>query len=196
MGEAIAILSSFNIKPCKIWVGEFSRIRQKYLEELICTATMPNDWIVMIDIDEFHEYPNGLRELIYECEESHYDCVMGRFLDRQALAERLIPYNPGRSLWEQYPLTTRFSEEKLKTPSDKIMLKKAYVPFVLGHHHPDLKKIKNVSIYPQQLNVHHFKWRAGVLKKLSERVQLLKRLEYDWWVQSQRAINYFEEMEK
>ena len=42
----------------------------------------PNDWWIISDDDEFHEYSKDLREIIDDCEENGWDLVRGGFVDR------------------------------------------------------------------------------------------------------------------
>jgi len=65
-------------------------------------STCSNEWIVRIDMDEFHEYPNGLSELIEQC--SNYDYVIGVWADRLAVDGKFNKIQKDVSLWKQFPL--------------------------------------------------------------------------------------------
>ena len=42
----------------------------------------PNDWWIVADDDEFHEYSKDLDNIINECDENGWDLVRGGFVDR------------------------------------------------------------------------------------------------------------------
>ena len=39
--------------------------------------------------------------------------------------------------------------------------------------------------------IHHFKWTDDVLHRLNRRVSFYKKIKYDWWIESQKFIDYY-----
>ncbi|HTJ67952.1 MAG TPA: hypothetical protein VL551_10515 [Actinospica sp.] len=132
-------------------------------------ADRPDDWFVLVDLDEFHLYDRPLPELIKLCESGGYSFAKGCYVDRVSI-DGSFPDIDSRSLWEQYPLGGAVTAHLL----DAIPLKVGVAlgrTLVCGGHH--VGGLGNVGLPRRQsyIQVHHFKWTGSVLERTRRRIQ-------------------------
>jgi hypothetical protein len=155
----------------------------------------PHDWFLPIDHDEFHVYPQGLAALIDRCERQGYDYVRGCFVDRVSDNGVLAPLDPIAPIWTQYPLGGMLTWALLGGDPRKIVIAKGHVAFVSCGHHDAWT---GVGCPPDEIliQVHHFKWVGAMLPYLRNRRDLFRRLGNPYWVESDRALSYFDRYER
>lgn len=164
------------------WTSESLMFHQAH-KLLHCTDK--NDWIVIADSDEFHEYPgNDVNSFVKEMTGKGYNFAKGVFLDRIARNGSLVEISDSMHLYEQFPMGCRVHHRlSLGTPK-KVMIFKGNLRINRGHHRLALcwfwqrrnelylspwsscppQQDETISPYPIRLNVHHFKWLKGQLE--------------------------------
>jgi hypothetical protein len=164
------------------WTSESLMFHQAH-KLLFCTDK--NDWIVVADSDEFHEYPRGnLTSFVKELTIKGYNFVNGIFLDRVSRGGSLEKIDESKHLFQQFPMGCRVHRRlSLGTPK-KVMIFRGNLRINRGHHRLALcwfwqrrnqlfltpwsscppQQIEIISPYPKRLNVHHFKWLNGQLE--------------------------------
>ena len=173
--EATNILDKYSNIHKSIWIGEyFSKWTAQKNKDFIKDYVRDNDWVITIDIDEFQDYPMGLRELITICEKRNYHCVIGKLIDRISKDGKLKPIDKNRSLWEQYSINTNLFNKHYFV-NDKVLLRKKYITLHPGHHFP-VPGISDILVYPEMLNVDHFRWRENLRQKLDDRMRIWQKL--------------------
>ena len=109
----------------------------------------PEEWVVIADLDEFHEYlPTDLDGVDY---------VSGRMMDRFSSDGKLKQITD-EDIFQQFPVEKEYSTGCLS----KVVMMKAKNKLIPGHHFLDGTGIAHKSI----VKVHHFKWHAGLLTSL------------------------------
>ncbi len=149
--------------------------RQRNASQAACTRE--DDWVVIADLDEFHEYPLGLAETLRAAEAQGYDCLYGQLVDRLAPDGELIPMREDVSVFEQFPIQCHITHEILKAPDWKIVALKGRI-FPVGTCVPHDVMRDTYAARPYTgfgIISHHFKWHAEVLKKLRRRVDFYQR---------------------
>ena len=147
---------------------------------LYCTTSQ--DWIIVADSDEFHEYPgkdvaNFFRELDF----NGVNVVNGLFLDRVSTDGLLKELVDDVHIFNQFELGCQLHRIfSLGTPK-KVMAFKGSLRINRGHHRLALcwfwnrrnyldltpwktcppKNSVEIKPYPKRLKVHHFKWMRG-----------------------------------
>jgi len=157
------------------------------------------DWALIADLDEFQEYPHPLSEVFQNCEERGDNCIYGTFLDRVSSSGELPSLRADWPVSIQFPVGVPLTREILRAPSTKIVA-------VKGHLKPPMTCIpmartadfSEPRISPIQATIHHYKWHAGVLRKLRERALLYKTMfqagnpAFRNYQESERFLCYFE----
>lgn len=125
-------------------------------------GALPDTWILHTDLDEFHEFPAPLWQIVACAEADGTNAVNGNFMDRVAADGALAAVRVGPpSIWEQFPIQCRLTERVLRAWTKKVMLAKFEVPCGPGHHVASNVRSARVPIgQPDQYIVHHFKWHA------------------------------------
>ena len=129
----------------------------------------PGDFVIYCDIDEFHEYPAPLAEIMRRMAENDIAAVRGQFVDRLARDGRLASIQSTTDLFSQFPIACRVSRDILQAFDEKIMLCRGWVSINSGHH-KSLNASCGPAPVPGNYFVHHFKWTAGLIARLRKRL--------------------------
>ena len=171
------------------WTSEALMFHQAH-KLLFCTTK--EDWIVVADSDEFHEYPGkNIRTFVEEMTNKGYNFANGIFLDRISADGTLLEIDDFMHLFERFPLGCRIHLRLgLGTPK-KVMIFRGELRINRGHHRLALcwfwqrrnqlhlspwstcpqQSADKISPYPKRLNVHHFKWLKGQLEASEYKAQ-------------------------
>jgi hypothetical protein len=151
----------------------------------------PDDWFLIVDVDEFQVYPAPLLEIIEDCDRRGYDHIKGCFLDRVAIDGTLTRLSPELPLWGQYPMGLFLTYPILRADPRKVVAAKGHVDMANNGHHVALSD-RGCPINEYFIPVHHFKWFDGVLEALERRIAFVRRTSAsEHWRESQRFIDYY-----
>ena len=150
------------------------------------------DWIIVADSDEFHEYPGGsVNTFVETMMNQGYNFANGIFLDRIAKSGALLDLKSEEDIFAQFPLgCTLHRRLSLGTPK-KVIIFRGNLRINRGHHRLALcwfwerrnqlhlspwskcpsKDEDFIFPYPKRLNVHHFKWMKGQLEATERKAQ-------------------------
>lgn len=148
----------------------------------------PEDWIIPVDLDEFIQFPLPLEQLVQQLRHSDCTHVAGTFVDRLSPEGRLVADLPGRCLFAQFPWEADVTRGLANACCRKVTLVRGDVPLSGGHH----AVADGSKCLREDCRVHHFKWRAGLVESLRQRVETY-RAQGIWWAdESQRILRYLE----
>ncbi len=128
----------------------------------------PADWYVLADADELHVYDRPLPELIKLCELGGYDHVNGCFVDRVA-ADGDFPAVGEAPLWDVYPLAGPVSATLACALPLKTAIARGHVELLPAQH--GTAEGFGLPWATSAVQVHHFKWVAGIVQRLRARVR-------------------------
>eukprot|EP01108_Squamamoeba_japonica_P009798 TRINITY_DN9315_c0_g1_i1.p2 TRINITY_DN9315_c0_g1~~TRINITY_DN9315_c0_g1_i1.p2 ORF type:complete len:215 (+),score=40.23 TRINITY_DN9315_c0_g1_i1:665-1309(+) len=168
------------------------------------------DWVVWTDMDEFHElHGKNVHETIDQLEESNYNALTGRMIDRVAEDGGFHPVMDRPSLFEQFPYECNITRRILNANRDKVLLASARLIPASGHHsvfnesvifsnYPNYRFLIRDTLQRNDSSVRardggtvwHFKWIAGVERYLKDRVASFKDHKYGWWEESKNFLRY------
>jgi hypothetical protein len=149
------------------WLGPWDdKIHEARMKAVM--AEYPDDWFVLVDLDEFHLYDRPLPELIEMCESSGRVYVKGCYIDRLAL-DGSFPKVDSSPLWEQYPLGGAITAQILDAIPLKIGLALGQTLISGGHHVGEGGK--GLPRDQSYIQVHHFKWTGSVMQRTRRRIQ-------------------------
>ncbi len=197
VAQASDTLAAFGHEPAEIWTEPYSSgamwERRRAVQARVAGK---DDWIINADVDEFHEYPAPLPEVLEWCRTREITCVQGPFIDRIAPDGRLAPVRSEPSLDQQFPLK---AEAMLRIAgvagaydqygTVKLMLHRGSVEPSRGGHHPVTDRVRvryalrrPLAEFPgitrsdfrfaHPFRVHHYKWTdsltAGLRRRLAD----------------------------
>ena len=165
----------------------------------------PNDWWIVSDDDEFHEYSKDLREIIDDCDENGWELVRGGFVDRIGIDGDFPEINNEEDIFKQFPLAGFFRYPLSGACPNKICIMKGYIELTPGQHYA---KIDGQTTWKWQgwnhpliaptneynVQVHHFKWDSTCVERIKDVANIKKEYsysdEYQKMYQSLRRNNF------
>jgi hypothetical protein len=146
-----------------------AEIEQSIIEQ---NGVQPDDYVMHLDLDEFHEYPAPLAEIVRIMNQRDAWAVRGWLLDRVAEDGALAPIRSAPSIGEQFPIGCDLTNGVLKGWTQKIVLCRGRVQLQGGVNHDTCNaRYDDVPVgNADQYSVHHFKWTHGVDERLRGRL--------------------------
>ncbi|MGF1607125.1 MAG: hypothetical protein ACFB22_12395 [Rhodothalassiaceae bacterium] len=196
IGAAQAILREEGVAEPVVWTEAYTSDRmwaqRRALQSRVAGA---QDWVISADVDEFHEYPADLADLLRHCDRQGVNCVQGVFIDRVAADGRLISLSHGDSPWQTYPVQAEIMCALARTGAHhdwygtvKVMaIKGDLLPSRGGHHPLGGQSRAPAYLFGRPLGsfplidrpwlrfsipcrVHHFKWTDTLIPSLQTRL--------------------------
>jgi Glycosyl transferase family 2 len=139
---------------------------------LLAAGMAPDDFVMHLDLDEFHEYPAPLREIVALLSRHRHWAVRGGMVDRVAAGGVLAPVRPESDLGTQFPIGCDLTGGLLGAWTQKIMLCRGRTELKGGLNHDTRNAVYDrVPLgCAADYVVHHFKWTAGVDARLRARL--------------------------
>jgi hypothetical protein len=183
------ILKGYDVKEKCTWFGEYysSRLYDYMLEAI--RGMDKSAWMIVTDIDEFHDFPGPAKEFLEDCDNRGVNCVKGHILDRVAADGALISITKNMPIDRQFPFTAPVTKELAKGCTDKIAaLKQPLIPGK-GHHHV-IKKKWRAKYHDRIIDTHHFKWDSLVLNRMKQRYDSYAGKGIGWFEEPGRVYRY------
>jgi hypothetical protein len=147
------------------------------------------DWVIWCDSDEFQVYPEPLPKIVEQCDAHGIDYIRGLLIDRIAADYGLPPFRPEHSIWETFPLACNVTQALAQGSQRKVVLTRGGIKVKGGKHQAEGEaSLRTTTGWVQ---VHHFKWDATVVDRLQYRVRPEWKMQYSWWTEFQRTLDYF-----
>jgi hypothetical protein len=179
-----AITRRFGCGIAYVMVGDWNRNQQETYRRQ--RALYPSDWFVLADQDELQVYPAGLRDVIADC--GRWDYVRGCFVDRIGRGG-LFPAVEAGTIWDQFPLGGFITAMIGGGDPRKVVAVKGALPLRLGNHHAlEGQPCPSRQYY---IPVHHFKWTANIVDRLTARAEELRQHPTLEWTESARFVEYY-----
>lgn len=187
--RAEEVLAGFGVPLFAVLRCRFDAYRVSEQDNAVRRSLAPDDWVVCADLDELHEYPEPLREMLETCDELGYTEVRGKMIDRIAEDGSLRRFDPERPLWEQYPVGAPITGRILRGEVAKVVATRSVMRIGPGRH---LSQGRSLRPYPKEAIVHHFKWDASVVERLRPRLSEEFKSRCPWWTETQRLVDHLE----
>lgn len=149
----------------------------------------PDDWWIVSDDDELHEYSKELSEIINDCEENGWELVRGGFVDRIGIDGTFPEINNEQDIFKQFPLAGFFRYPLSGACPNKVCIMKGYIEITSGQHyakidgqttwrwqgwnHPLIAPIEEYSVI-----VNHFKWDSTCIERIKSVASVNKDYSY------------------
>ncbi len=148
-----------------------------------------DEWVVIVDLDEFVAFPEALNAIIAAAEADGANVVRGVMYDRFGADGSAVDFAPGEALAERYPVRTRFVRDVMRGCDHKAVVVKGLLEGVPGGEHHEMVGEKLAT---QVLDIDHYKWTAGSVERLRERVRGARGAGMEWAVEYERALVHYE----
>lgn len=188
LSEIDRIASNFGVSVASITIAPWAEL----INPLLYGSSLrqrPNDWFLLADQDEFHQYPCSLEDLVHYCEQRSYDYVEGCVIDRTTESGMLAPVRADTPIYEQFPVGSVISGALLGSVINKVVLTKGIVKISPGQHHARSGNGCPVSEF--YIPVYHFKWIDHLLPRLEARIAEQKALGEGLWRENNRFLSHY-----
>jgi tetratricopeptide (TPR) repeat protein len=130
-------------------------------------GALPGTWIMHTDLDELHEYPAPIHQIIAAAREKQINAIYGRLVDRVAADGSMPPVQAEPPLWQQFPVECDLTRRITKGMTRKVMMARFSVLVNAGHHDALNEPPGAVPIGTEQdYRVAHFKWHGDVINRM------------------------------
>jgi hypothetical protein len=169
--------------------GDWMSIEQAVFNSI---SSCPDDWFILADQDEFQLYPSDLAAILDACDRAGFDHINGCFVDRISADGSLSVLVPTLPIWEQFPLGAFLTKPVCAAGVRKVVAAKGSITVSGGHHYA--ANGNPMPIEDLFIEVHYFKWIAGVKEYLNSRSfpdGNPNSLNTIVWLEGQRFLRYF-----
>lgn len=170
LDATLTLCKEFDIVPVEIWIGDFNTMEQEYKRWEAGKRCRETDWIINADTDEFIELPSGfskVNDFTSYCDSNGHTYVEGEFIDRISADGTFKHITKDDKIFSQFPVRSHITRDIIGGCTAKIPIMRGDMKTIPGHHFIDVNHGKVFNKYPRILNVHHFKWDATVVERLS-----------------------------
>lgn len=190
------------------WIGDFSSLAAlKVKLRLLYRFSRPN-WLLYADIDEFVALSGNVRQIVAEYERRNYTHSFGTFRDRVARDGSLPEIKGARNIADQLPLRCNITIGLLRAMAHKMCFVRGDLRASTGNHFlmdDVLYRRYNITrprvavplsatkMAPDRWTIDHYKWSAGIVDSLRERVSYYRTTgRFHWWRESQRFLDQYD----
>lgn len=160
------IAREYGAEIIEVSVGPWHEDLNERLRDQLRGSPMASRWHVLADVDEFHQYPLPLEDLIVELERRREQVCAGVLVDRFAESGHLPQFPKNSSQLDRtFPLGMFFTSCVAGGDPRKIVIAERGVAVAPGQHWAEVATF-NTSLLTL---VHHFKWHADVVPYLKRR---------------------------
>jgi hypothetical protein len=153
-------------------------------------AQGPEEWAVIVDLDEFVEFPESVTNLVRKVEAEGGNIVKGIMYDRFALDGQLRDFDDNSDLQQLFPVRARFRKMVMGGNEIKGVLVKGKLKSHLAHH-----EFYDEAPYSQTLDISHYKWndRAIDRTRLARDMCAAANSPWDFDGEFKRVLDHYEQ---
>jgi hypothetical protein len=111
------------------------------------------EWVVIVDLDEFVEFPELVTDLVGRVEAEGGNIVRGIMYDRFAIDGHLKSFDDSSNLSALFPVRARFRSAVMRGNEFKGVLVKGHLKSQYAHH-----QFYDERPYSKLLDISHYKW--------------------------------------
>jgi hypothetical protein len=147
----------------------------------------PDEWVVIVDLDEFVEFIPGIDYFVSTAEHENANVVRGIMYDRFSVDGKLVDITSATNLSTLFPVEARFINNVMQGCDYKGILVRGQLKAAGAHHVFNGEKLST-----QTLKIAHYKWIAGAIDRLQSAAKLVKRAGIPWHIEYERALDHYE----
>lgn len=153
-------------------------------------AQGPEEWAVIVDLDEFVEFPEPVTDLAGKVEAEAGNIVRGIMYDRFAVDGHLKSFDDSSNLPALFPVRARFRSTVMRGNENKGFLVKGHLKSQYAHH-----QFYDERPYSKVLDISHYKWndRAIDRTRLAREMCAAAGSPWDFDGEFQRVLNHYDQ---
>jgi hypothetical protein len=148
------------------------------------------EWVVIVDLDEFIEFPELVTGLVRKAESEGANIVRGVMYDRFAIDGRLKAFDDRSDLSALFPVRARFRELVMRGNEFKGLLVKGHLESKAAHH-----EFHDEKRYSEMLEISHYKWndRSVERTRLARDLCAAANSPWDFDGEFQRVLDHYDQ---
>ena len=147
-----------------------------------------DEWVVIVDLDEFIETKRELKEVISAADYEGSSVVRGIMYDRFSFDGRLADVRPAADPAQVFPVEARFIRDVMGGNDNKGVLVKGRLRAITGHH-----KFEGEILSPTVLKLNHYEWCTGAIGRLSTRYAKLLQAGIAFAGEYKKILDHYEQ---
>jgi glycosyl transferase family 2 len=147
-----------------------------------------DEWAIVVDLDEFIEFPTPLEILVTEADHEGANLIRGILYDRFTIDGQPRDFGFETDLAALYPIRARFCRDVMHGAYHKGVIVKGYLNPAGAFHDWEGQKV-----YSRLLDISHFKWTGRILQRIKSDLQIT-RTNAQWEhcsVEYRRALDHY-----
>jgi len=146
------------------------------------------EWAVIVDLDEFIEFPDEIPALLSRAEREGTNVIRGIMYDRFSIDGRLVAFSDSCDLHQLYPVRSRFTSHVMQGCDHKAVIVKGLLDSSIAHH-----EFRDEQIFSTMLEVSHFKWNDRALDRVRQAHEIISKAGFYCAVEYQRVLEHYEQ---
>ncbi len=146
-----------------------------------------SEWVIIVDLDEFIEFPGNIRDIIQPAEQEQANVIRATMWDRFTRDGHITEFSSERDLRQIYPVRARFIKDVMEGADYKGVLVKGLIKSVAAHH-----VFEGEVLCSRMLDLSHYKWFDGAIDRVKAARQMLTEAGRPWAAEFQRALDHYE----
>ena len=147
----------------------------------------PDEWAVMVDLDEFVEFPRSIFNIIADADQEDANIVQAIMYDRFALDGMPRGFDASTNLSEAFPVRARFMRT-VGGADHKGVLVKGHIKPAGNFHNWD-----GQVVYSSALDISHYKWTDRIISRVQSDYRVTTEAGIPCSVEYQRVLEHFEQ---
>jgi putative methyltransferase (TIGR04325 family) len=148
-----------------------------------------DEWVVIVDVDEFIEFPESIADITAAADAVGANVVRGIVRDRFSADGHQREVEPASDLAELFPVRSRFVRDVMQGCDYKAILVKGLLE---GMHGADHHTLAGENVASSELVIDRYRWNRGSVERQRARAQTLEEAGVDSWIEYDRALQHYD----
>ena len=145
------------------------------------------EWVVIVDLDEFVEFPGALPQLVANIAAEGANVARGIMIDRFAIDGQPTAFDGNSDLPALYPVKARFTQNIMGGVDYKGVIVRGHLESRGAHH-----IFADEMLYSEVFEISHYKWNDLALARVRQAYQALSASGAGWAVQYQKILDHYD----
>jgi hypothetical protein len=146
----------------------------------------PEEWIVIVDLDEFVEFPESVGDIVAKIEAEGGNIARGVMYDRFAIDGKLKPFDDDSDLSSLFPVKARFVRLVMGGEDTKGVLVKGHLKSRGAHH-----MFHGERPYSEVFEISHYKWNDRAINRVQLAYDMCSASATGWEDEYKRILDHY-----
>ena len=157
------------------------------VSEMRKVAQGPDEWAVVVDLDEFVEFGGPLAPILATIDGEGANIAQGIMYDRFAIDGQPKAFGDDDAIEDVYPVRARFIHTVMKGYDIKAVLVRGQLRNRVANH-----LFHGQRPYSRQFAISHYKWTERALDRVRSAYEMLTAAKAPWAEEFKRILDHYE----